>query len=198
MNVSTDPAWPTWVGTTVALANGLTGTVRMAQRRYATDRLWAVDTRGTMHEIGRDHIPRPRDPRQPRLPTARTPRPLTRGAPRPVPTSAAPRPRTPDGTAAYLRCYPFDTWGMTAHRHLVEDYAHYLDLPTPALYFDNGRRTRCPEFDRLLHSVTTGRHGIVLIPGPWVFALHPDAAEQRRRLLTDRACRVVELPRPPW
>lgn len=53
MLFTTDPAWSIWVGKKIALANGQQGTVRMAQRRCAADRLWAVDSQGTMHEVTR-------------------------------------------------------------------------------------------------------------------------------------------------
>ncbi|WP_406002453.1 hypothetical protein [Streptomyces sp. NBC_00829] len=108
------------------------------------------------------------------------------------------RRHTPVGTAAYLRCYPYDQWGMTHHQHALKAYARHLDLPAPVLYFDNGRRAHRPEYERLLRAVAAGRHRIVLIPGPWVLDLHDAPAQARLQQLTDHSCHIIELPRPPW
>ncbi|MBW5480628.1 recombinase family protein [Streptomyces bambusae] len=104
----------------------------------------------------------------------------------------------PPSTAAYLRCYPYDAAGMPHHHWALDAYARHLNLPLPVVYFDNGRRVHRPEFKRLVRSVAGGQHDIVLIPGPWVFDLHAEQAEQRLRVLTVLGCQVVELPRPPW
>ncbi|MFJ1709542.1 hypothetical protein [Kitasatospora sp. NPDC088346] len=194
---STDLARQIRAGTTVTLANGRAGTVRTARRRHAADRILGVDARSPTHETSCSRGPCPPAP-PPRPAAARpvSPAPPTTPAAMPKPSPAPPP--APAGTAAYLRCYPFDPWGMRAHQHALADYAQYLKLPTPVLYLDNGRRGQCPEFDRLLRALTTGRHTTVLVPGPWVLHLDPDTAEQRLRLLTGSGCRVIELPRPPW
>ncbi|MCC0100723.1 recombinase family protein [Streptomyces flavotricini] len=101
-------------------------------------------------------------------------------------------------TAAYLRCYPYDATGMPHHHWALGAYARHRNLPLPIVYFDNGRRSHRPEFERLIRSVAGGWHNTVLIPGPWVFDLHPEKAEDRLRELTAYGCRIVELPRPPW
>ncbi|WP_406003167.1 hypothetical protein [Streptomyces sp. NBC_00829] len=88
---------------------------------------------------------------------------------------------------------------MTHHRQALEAYAHHLNLPTPTFYFDNGRRSHRPEYERLLRSIAAGRHTILLIPGSWVLDLHNAPAQERIQQLTEHGCNIViELPHPPW
>ncbi|MHA6765657.1 hypothetical protein [Streptacidiphilus sp. PAMC 29251] len=102
----------------------------------------------------------------------------------------------PVPTAAYLRCYPFDRWGMASHRWALEDLAVQLGLPTPVLYLDNGYHGRAvgPHLQRLQQAIANQRFTTLLIPGPWVFHLDDARARQTVLHLVTLGCTVFEMP----
>ncbi|MDH2393288.1 hypothetical protein QCN29_31885 [Streptomyces sp. HNM0663] len=87
---------------------------------------------------------------------------------------------------------------MWTHRSALLRYARDLGLPQPTVFLDNGRTSRqpLPELDRLNEYVSQGFIDVVLIPGPFVFAL--DDSESRAMVLhiQDTHCQVVEMPSP--
>ncbi|MFC9331774.1 hypothetical protein [Kitasatospora sp. NPDC057015] len=101
------------------------------------------------------------------------------------------------GTAAYLRCYPYDVWQMDFHRQGLCTWAARLGLPEPTVFLDNGCMSHdpLPLLQRLVVAVTTGIYQVVLVPGNFVFSLHDDAAQQIARRITAHGCRLLELPR---
>jgi len=101
--------------------------------------------------------------------------------------------------AAYLRCFPFDSWGMETHRIALCRYARELGFPEPWIYLDNGLRSRgpLPSLARLMDQVACGIHNMLLIPGPFVFSLHDFEASSIVGRITDAGCTVLELPRTP-
>ncbi|MEU9133098.1 hypothetical protein AB0D08_34205, partial [Kitasatospora sp. NPDC048540] len=105
----------------------------------------------------------------------------------------------PTGTrsASYLRCYPADTWRMTAHREMLSRHAHRLGLPEPVVFIDNGCRSfdPLPRLEQLLGHAAEGLFHVVLIPGSWVFSLDDTEAHRVRRRLAAHGCQVLEPPR---
>ncbi|MEV6012694.1 hypothetical protein AB0M29_38650 [Streptomyces sp. NPDC051976] len=99
--------------------------------------------------------------------------------------------------AAYLRCYPRDDWAMMGLQSALERHALVLGLPTPAAYIDNG----CPSGEpapgrtQLDRAVAAGWVSVVLVPGPWVFALNDADACRAVEEFTKQGCEVIELPR---
>ncbi|WP_328787087.1 hypothetical protein [Streptomyces sp. NBC_00273] len=99
-------------------------------------------------------------------------------------------------TALYLRCYPHDPTGMEFHRRAMRRLAQWYGLPAPSEYVDNGLRSRdgLPQLENLVWQIARGRIDMLLIPGPFVFALDDreaaDVAHRLRRL----GCRLLELP----
>ncbi len=102
------------------------------------------------------------------------------------------------GTAMYLRCYPYDSWQMRAHRHALHDYTERLGLPESCVYLDNGCRSGgpSPELERLIGLVAQGIYRTVLIPGAFVFSLDDTEARAVTRRIGAGGCRIVELPSP--
>ncbi|MEU3461021.1 hypothetical protein ABZ721_13815 [Streptomyces sp. NPDC006733] len=100
------------------------------------------------------------------------------------------------GTAAYLRCYPYDQWRMALHLHALEEHADRLGHHSPEIFLDNGVSCRAarPQLTLLLARVATGAIGTVLIPGRWVLSLDDDAADSVTRFLRGHGAEVVELP----
>ncbi|MFD0263468.1 hypothetical protein ACFXKJ_18530 [Kitasatospora indigofera] len=99
-------------------------------------------------------------------------------------------------SAVYLRCYPRDYWAMEALRRALEEHALRLGLLPPVAYVDDGVSSRqtAPRRAELEAAVAAGAISVVLIPGPWVFALDDAAARQAIDALVSRGCEVVELP----
>ncbi|MER8184672.1 hypothetical protein [Kitasatospora sp. NPDC094015] len=102
----------------------------------------------------------------------------------------------PAGTraAAYLRCYPADTWQMTAHREMLRRHALRLGLPEPVVFIDNGCRSfdPLPRLEELLRHAAEGIFRVILIPGSWVFSLDDGEAHRVRRRLAGHGCQVLE------
>ncbi|MGI5377154.1 hypothetical protein ACQEV2_23500 [Streptomyces sp. CA-251387] len=101
-------------------------------------------------------------------------------------------------TAAYLRCYPYDSWEMSFHHAALRRHAVQSGLPEPDCYLDNGRPSRgpLPQLRQLLLLVAAGVYQAVLVPGPFVFSLHDDVARDLIRRINADGCTVLELPRP--
>ncbi|GGV44884.1 hypothetical protein GCM10010495_72950 [Kitasatospora herbaricolor] len=99
-------------------------------------------------------------------------------------------------SAVYLRCYPRDYWAMQALRRALEEHALRLGLLPPVAYVDDGISSRHPAPRRadLEAAVAAGAISVVLIPGPWVFALDDAAARRAVDALVSLGCEVVELP----
>ncbi|MEV6008633.1 hypothetical protein AB0M29_17680 [Streptomyces sp. NPDC051976] len=104
--------------------------------------------------------------------------------------------RTTPSVATYLRCFPYDTFGTGPHLKAVLDHARELSLPTPYVFFDNGRLASgpLPELRRLLDAVATGFYDVVILPGPFVLSMDDAKAQAIVRQITDHGCRVIELP----
>ncbi|GGV38239.1 hypothetical protein GCM10010495_64450 [Kitasatospora herbaricolor] len=99
-------------------------------------------------------------------------------------------------TASYLRCYPVDVWQMASHVSALERYAGLLGLPTPVLFFDNGRTSSeyLPRLEALIAYVADGRFSTVMIPGMWVLSIHDREAQQRCARLSRLGCQIIALP----
>ncbi|MFD9126082.1 hypothetical protein [Kitasatospora sp. NPDC059571] len=106
-------------------------------------------------------------------------------------------PHTPAGTAAYLRCYPYDRWQVDFHVRAMEEHAHRLGLQYPQLFLDNGVSSRAvrPQLKALLSQVAMGRFSTVLIPGRWTFSLDDHTSAAVMGFLHEMGTTVVELPR---
>jgi hypothetical protein len=104
-------------------------------------------------------------------------------------------PHTAVSTAAYLRCFPSDQWGMEAHRAALLRQASQMGLAEPLVYLDNGCRSKgpLPRLRSLLDLVAAGLYRVVLIPGPFVFSLDDDVAREVIRWISAHGCAVVEL-----
>ncbi|MCX4585528.1 hypothetical protein [Streptomyces sp. NBC_01481] len=98
--------------------------------------------------------------------------------------------------AGYLRCFPFDAWGMETHRIALRSCAGELGLPEPSIYLDNGLRSRgpLPGLERLMDLVACGVYNVLLIPGPFVFSVHDPEASSIVGRITGFGCTVLELP----
>ncbi|MGI5404511.1 hypothetical protein ACQEVG_34670 [Streptomyces sp. CA-135486] len=98
--------------------------------------------------------------------------------------------------AGYLRCFPFDIWGMETHRIALRRYAGELGLPEPTIYLDNGLCSRgpLPGLERLMDQVTCGSYNVLLIPGPFVFSVRDLEASATLGRITGSGCMVLELP----
>lgn len=98
--------------------------------------------------------------------------------------------------AGYLRCFPFDVWGMETHRIALRRYARQLGLPEPSIHLDNGLRSRgpLPGLERLMDLVACGSFDVLLIPGPFVLSVHDLEASAIVGRITGFGCRVLELP----
>lgn len=101
-------------------------------------------------------------------------------------------------TAAYLRCYPEDSWQMRAHRDLLERHAAQLGLPDPVLFIDNGCPSsgKLPQLTQLLEYAAAGAFRVVLVPGSWVFSLDAAEAARRRGQFAAHGCHVLEPTSP--
>ncbi|WP_406209687.1 hypothetical protein OH807_39260 [Kitasatospora sp. NBC_01560] len=106
------------------------------------------------------------------------------------------RPGRPARAALYLRCYPCDTAGLDCQRAALERLAVEHGLPAPGLYLDNGHRSGAPlpALERLLREAVQGWVDVVLVPGPFVFALDDRAARATVCRLEALGCEVLELP----
>ena len=104
-----------------------------------------------------------------------------------------------DGTAAYLRCYPYDTWQMASHVRALEKHANRIGLSAPYVFLDNGVSSRSPQpqLQRLLARAAESRIRTVLIPGRWVFSLDIRTADSVTDFLREFGTDVVELPHNP-
>ncbi|MEV1053840.1 hypothetical protein [Streptomyces sp. NPDC049887] len=100
--------------------------------------------------------------------------------------------------AIYLRCYPHDRWQMMTLRHALLRHADRLGALSPTVYFDNGRRARetRPELEHMIENITQGQHRLVLVPGPWVFALDSAEAQSIAQRITQAGGRIMEVPSP--
>ncbi|TQK50525.1 hypothetical protein FBY35_0861 [Streptomyces sp. SLBN-118] len=100
------------------------------------------------------------------------------------------------GIAGYLRCFPFDAWGMETHRIALRSYAEVLGLPEPSIHLDNGLRSPgpLPGLERLMDLVARGSYGVLLIPGPFVFSVRDLEAAAIVGRITGFGCTVLELP----
>ena len=98
--------------------------------------------------------------------------------------------------AGYLRCFPFDVWGMETHRIALRRHARELGLPEPSIHLDNGLRSRgpLPGLERLMALVACGSYDVLLIPGPFVFSVHDLEASAIVGRIAGFGCRVLELP----
>ncbi|MED7954656.1 hypothetical protein [Streptomyces sp. BE303] len=104
--------------------------------------------------------------------------------------------RTDTSAAVYLRCYPFDPSGMGTHLHALRHLANELGFAPPAVFLDNGCRSRgpLPALQRLIGLLTAGAFRAVLVPGPFVFSLSDLEARSIWSQLTSSGNRVIELP----
>ncbi|MFE2722572.1 hypothetical protein [Kitasatospora sp. NPDC059327] len=104
--------------------------------------------------------------------------------------------RTDTSAAVYLRCYPFDPSGMGTHLHALRHLANELGFAPPAVFLDNGHRSRgpLPALHRLIELLTAGAFRVVLVPGPFVFSLSDLEARSIWSQLTSSGSRVIELP----
>ncbi|WP_354644009.1 recombinase family protein [Kitasatospora camelliae] len=102
------------------------------------------------------------------------------------------------GSAAlYLRCYPYDHWGMTAHLHALEDHAARLGFSNPRLFLDNGISSRAadrPQLRMLLSRAATGQIDTVIVPGRWTFSLDDPTADAITSFLRSVGTDIIELP----
>ncbi|WP_405604123.1 hypothetical protein OG741_34095 [Streptomyces sp. NBC_01410] len=98
--------------------------------------------------------------------------------------------------AGYLRCFPFDAWGMETHRIALRSCAGELGLPEPSIYLDNGLRSRgpLPGLERLMDLIACGVYNVLLIPGPFVFSVADPEASSIVGRITGFGCTVLELP----
>ncbi|MDJ0345142.1 hypothetical protein QMK19_31875 [Streptomyces sp. H10-C2] len=99
-------------------------------------------------------------------------------------------------TAAYLRCYPYDTWQMAVHVRALEQHAGNLGLGAPYVFLDNGIscRTVQPQLRLLLARAAMGFIDTVLVPGRWVFSIEDRTADAVTEFLRAAGARVFELP----
>ncbi|GAA1240182.1 hypothetical protein GCM10009665_33800 [Kitasatospora nipponensis] len=100
-------------------------------------------------------------------------------------------------TAAYLRCYPYDSWQMAPHVSALEEHAGQLGIGSPHVFLDNGVSCRGvqPQLRMLLALASVELVDTVLIPGRWVFSLDERTADAVAGFLNAAGARVVELPR---
>ncbi|MED7948409.1 hypothetical protein, partial [Streptomyces sp. BE303] len=88
---------------------------------------------------------------------------------------------------------------MEFHRRAMEGLALRHGLQAPLVNLDNGRRYRdgLPQLELLERGIAKGWIDLLLVPGPFVFALddrQAAATVERLRLL---GCRLVEIL-PRW
>ncbi|MFB6891446.1 hypothetical protein ACFCX4_19320 [Kitasatospora sp. NPDC056327] len=104
--------------------------------------------------------------------------------------------RTVRRTAMYLRCRPYDPREADYVRSAMEHLAGRLSLPVPDVYADHGLSARgpLPALASLLTAAERGWVDVVLVPGPFVFALDDRAAAATVRRLARAGCAVVETP----
>ncbi|GAA1993683.1 hypothetical protein [Kitasatospora viridis] len=100
-------------------------------------------------------------------------------------------------TAMYLRRYPYDSGELLDVRLDLAKYAVERGLGDPVVFMDNGGRTGgpLPALARLTKAVAAGWFEVVVVPGPFVFALDDDAARESVRRLEAAGCQVVERSR---
>ncbi|MFE9427502.1 recombinase family protein [Kitasatospora sp. NPDC006697] len=112
------------------------------------------------------------------------------------PAAPGPSPAVRPPSAIYLRCYPQDDTAMDCQGRALHALAESLGFAEPALFRDRGRRPQdgLPELEALLDRVEAGLLTVVLVPGPFVFALDDGAATAAVDRLHAHGCRVVELP----
>lgn len=96
----------------------------------------------------------------------------------------------------YLRCRPYDAREAQYVRTSMELLAARLGLPLPDVYADHGLSTRgpLPSLEHLVSAAEQGWVDVVLVPGPFVFALDDRAAADTVRRLARAGCEVVEAP----
>ncbi|GAA4832221.1 hypothetical protein [Kitasatospora terrestris] len=105
----------------------------------------------------------------------------------------------PGGAAAvYLRCFPFDSWGMAGHEEALRAYARGLGFCDPHVFLDNGRPSggELPQLARMESLVASGHCGAVFVPGLWVFSMDDAAAGAVAERLRRLGGRVWEMPSP--
>ncbi|MEV4615691.1 hypothetical protein AB0K43_24320 [Kitasatospora sp. NPDC049258] len=104
---------------------------------------------------------------------------------------------TSSATAVYLRRYPHDIWKTEGHRQALLERARQLGLPQPAVFLDNGRRSRgpLPALESLMARIADGWYRTVLVPGRFVFSLSDKEAERTTQWVAAHGCRIEELPR---
>jgi hypothetical protein len=100
-------------------------------------------------------------------------------------------------TAVYLRCYPRDGWAVMSLHRILDRYALDLGVSWPNAFIDNGISSHqaAPRRANLEVAGAAGCSGVILIPGPWVFALDDGAARPAVDRFTAQGCEVTELPR---
>ncbi|MFJ8436680.1 hypothetical protein ACIQ9P_35840 [Kitasatospora sp. NPDC094019] len=98
--------------------------------------------------------------------------------------------------AMYLRCRPYDAREADYVRTAMEQLAERLGLPMPDVYSDHGLSTRgpLPALENLLLAAEHRWVDVVLVPGPFVFALDDRAAAETVRRFARAGCEVVETP----
>ncbi|MFJ4095692.1 hypothetical protein ACIPYS_29225 [Kitasatospora sp. NPDC089913] len=98
--------------------------------------------------------------------------------------------------AVYLRCRPYDAREADYMRTAMEQLADRLALPMPDVYTDHGLSTRepLPALENLLVAAERRWVDVVLVPGPFVFALDDRAAAETVRRFARAGCEVVEAP----
>ncbi|MFC5663886.1 hypothetical protein ACFP3U_12940 [Kitasatospora misakiensis] len=98
--------------------------------------------------------------------------------------------------AMYLRCRPYDAREADYVRSAMEHLADRLALPFPDVYSDHGLSTRgrLPALENLLVAAEQRWVDVVLVPGPFVFALDDRAAAATVRRLARAGCEVIEAP----
>ncbi|MEV6010135.1 hypothetical protein AB0M29_25385 [Streptomyces sp. NPDC051976] len=105
----------------------------------------------------------------------------------------------PRRLALYLRCYPYDAWGMSAHVGALHYYADGMGWSTaPLIFLDNGEPSSgpLPALGRLTALVARGWIDTVLVPGLWVFSLRDREAHERAARLEALGCAVQTVPSP--
>ncbi|KJY25191.1 MULTISPECIES: recombinase family protein [unclassified Streptomyces] len=98
--------------------------------------------------------------------------------------------------AMYLRCRPYDAREADYMWTAMEQLADRFGLPTPDVYTDHGLSTRgpLPALENLLVAAERRWVDVVLVPGPFVFALDDRAAAETVRRFTRAGCEVIEAP----
>lgn len=96
----------------------------------------------------------------------------------------------------YLRCRPYDAREADYMRTAMEQLADRFGLPTPDVYSDHGLSTQgpLPALENLLVAAERGWLDVVLVPGPFVFALDDRAAAEIVRRFARAGCEVIEAP----